>query len=129
MKGYIYTLEVLLAISIILGSIFLIMGGIRNSEDYRPTSVAQQMFDALKYMDTKGTLRASVDNNNTLYIKNNLTALLPETIKFAVAVCTTDCSSTATPNDRTVFVLDYFIAGYKDVYLGKRVHVWVWEKY
>lgn len=129
MKGYIYTLEVMLAISIIVGSLFLIMGNVNTQQSYKPTSMARQVIDALKYMDMKGELRQYVNNDDEVSIETNMSSLLPDTIKFEVVVCSTNCVSTAVPADQTVITLDYFISGYKDNYFGKKVHVWVWEKY
>jgi hypothetical protein len=129
MKGYIYTLEVMLAISIIVGSLFLIMGNVNTQQNYIPTSMSRQVMDALKYMDMKGELRQYVSTDDDVSVETNMTSLLPDTIKFEVDICAINCVSTAVPSDQTVISLDYFISGYKDSYFGKRVHVWIWEKY
>lgn len=129
MKGYIYTLEVLLAISIIVGSIIFILGTAPEKSELNLLTMNQRVFEAVEYLDNKGELRALVNDDNEIEIENQLNSILPSVIKFETDICTTSCNGTNIPTNQEVIVFDYFISGYKDRYIGKRIRIWIWEKF
>jgi hypothetical protein len=127
-KGYIYTLESGIAISIVVISVVLILSSQRASQPLSPALVKQQGIDALKYMDEEGDLRLLVYTENTNEIRNRIRALIPSIISVAVDVCDTDCS-TSLPSEKSVISVDYYVVGYRDVFFNKKVRLWLWGNF
>lgn len=127
--GYIYTLEVMLAIALIFVTLVLVF----SSSPERPeTSLAimkQNGYDALFYLDQSDDLRDAVSRGSVSNIDSNLTALLPASIVFDTNICTTSCNSTELPANKTIVAVDYYISGYRGQYIGKKVRLWMWARF
>ena len=129
MKGYIYTLEATIAISMILVSMAFLFGSAPTQPELEISIIKQQSFEALEYLDQLGLLREAVHTANETYIENQLSSMLPGSIQLEAEICTTNCSEANVPEDETTIALDYYITGYKNTYLGKRVRLWLWREY
>ena len=116
MKGYIYTLEVLIATSVILMSTIYIFGSPPAKPELEISIIKQQGFDALEYLDKKDMLRQMNDTE----LENNLESLLPGNLQFSL-------NSSNLP-DKTVIAVDYYISCYKENYMGKKIKLWLWEE-
>ncbi|MCX6818940.1 MAG: hypothetical protein NT129_02975 [Candidatus Aenigmarchaeota archaeon] len=116
-KGYIYTLEVMIAISIILISAAFIFGKPPVKPEMELSIIKQQGFNAIEYLDQKDLLRQL----NDAELENQLSSLLSSNIKLRVN------NNTGLPN-QTVIAVDYYISGYKGTYLGKRIRLFLWEE-
>jgi len=127
-KGYIYIIEVLIAISIMLSAILFIFGTTADAPDSVDVVIGQTGIDALKYLDNKGDLRAYAYNGNEAGLEDALSPLISDNIAFETEICTASCDTTNVTGTRTVITFDYFISGYKDSYVGKRVRLWLWER-
>lgn len=115
MKGYIYTLEVLTAMSVILLSIVFIFGAPPAKPEIETAILKHQGFDALEYLDEKGLLRQM----NESEIEYQLSQLLPA--KAGVSTAGNNLPNT------TVIALDYYISCYNGAYTGRKIRVWLWE--
>ena len=116
MKGYIYTLEVLIAIPLIALTMIFIFGTPATQPDLGISIIKQQGFDAIEYLDNKGVLREL----DSAELEQELRYLLPNNIQLSL-------SSDNLP-DKTVLVVDYYIASYRDRYVGKQIRLWLWEE-
>ena len=128
-KGYIYSLEVLIAISIILVAMVFLFRYAPTKPEIEISILKQQGFDILEYMNNEGTLREYVFNNNETELEAYLAVLLPKNIYFETDICSVSCERTNVPNNETVISIDYYVSGYKEHYIGKKVRLWIWRKY
>ena len=129
MKGYIYTLEVLIAISIIFISMVSLFRIAPAKPETEISIIKQSGFDALFYLDQSGILREMVLGNNETEIENNLKNILPENIQFETEICRTSCDTTNLPINKTIIAVDYYIGGYKETYSGKKVRLFLWKRF
>ena len=61
MKGYIYTLEALIAISLILTSLIFLFGTAPTQPELEISIIKQQGFEALEYLDNRDFMRNHVE--------------------------------------------------------------------
>lgn len=128
-KGYVYTLEVLIAVSIMFISLVLIFRTAPTKPELELSLIKEQGFDALLYLDQKGDLRRMVSENNETGIEYGLKTILPLNVNFETDVCMSNCDDTNVPSNRTIIVVDYYISSYMENYLGKRVRLWLWREF
>ena len=127
-KGYIYTLEVLIAVSIILVSLVFIFRSSPVKPELETSLIKTQGADALSFLDSKGTLRKLVYADNETEIETQLKTYLPKNIGFEVQVCTSPCSAVNVPVNETVVAVNYYVSGYRENYIGKKARLWLWRK-
>lgn len=127
-KGYIYTLEVLIAVAVILVSLVFIFRSSPTKPDLDISIIKTQGMDALSFLDAKGTLRKLVFDDNETEIENQLKSYLPKNIGFEAELCTLSCSAVNVPVNETVVALNYFVSGYKESFIGKKIKLWLWRK-
>lgn len=128
-KGYIYTLEVLIAISIIFISMVSIFRISPTKPETEISIIKQSGFDALFYLDQRGILRDMVLGDNETGIEEQLKSILPENIQFETDICTMSCDTTNLPINETIIAVDYYTAGYMETYAGKKVRLFLWRKF
>jgi hypothetical protein len=129
MKGYIYTLEVLIAISIIVISMVSVFKTAPTRPETEISIIKQNSFDALYYLDQEGSLKKMVLEDNETGIEDALKDLLSENIRFELDICSTECELLNLPQKETIVVVDYYVSSYKETYIGKRVRLFVWRKF
>jgi len=128
MKGFIYTLEVLVAIGLITVAAVTMFRNAPNEVDTTTSTLKTQGYNALRYLDDTGLLRAYVDRNDETLIESYLSGILPSTSGFEAEICRLLCQDTGVPDNTDVASLDYFISGYRSIYLENRVKLWIWKK-
>ena len=128
-KGYVYTLEVMLAVSLIFVTLILVFSSSPEEPETNLAIMKQNGYDTLFYLDITGDLRNAVARGAVSEIDANLTGILPQNIRFDTNVCTTSCNSTELPSNSTVVTVDYYIGGYRSEYVGKKVRLWMWRKF
>ena len=129
MKGYIYTLEVLMAISIIFVSMVSVFRIAPTKPETEISIIKQSGFDALFYLDQKGILREMVVSDNEIGIENQLLSVLPENVQFETDICSTSCDMTNLPRNETIIAVDYYLGGYRETYFGKKVRLFLWRRF
>ena len=127
-KGYIYIVEVLLAIGIMLGAIFFIFNTSTDVPDFSNVIIEQTGMDALTYLDNKGNLREYVQKKQEPEIEAMLGPLISDNIGYEVEICRNTCIAANITNQMDIITVDYFISGYRDNYIGKRVRLWLWSR-
>ena len=128
-KGYIYTLEVLVAVSIILITLVLVFGTTPEEAETDLPVIKQTGYDALFYLDKSDDLRKIVTTEGIKQLNKNLTDLIPKNIKFDVTICTTTCTGNGLPPNKPVIVVDYYVSGYRETFVNKKVRLWLWAKF
>ena len=128
-KGYIYTLEVLIAVSTILITIVLVFSTTPEQADTGLPIIKQSAYDALVYLDKTDDLRKIVSTEGTKQLKKNLTILLPSNVDFNVIICSVTCLAKDLPQDRPIIIVDYYISGYRENFINKKVRLWLWSKF
>ena len=127
-KGYIYIVEVLLAIGIMLAAVFFVFGTSADIPDYSHVIMGQTGFDALHYLDNKGILRQLVHERKETELENALSPLIPDNIGYETEICTVSCSNANLTGTQTVISIDYYISSYRESYVGKKVRLWLWSR-
>lgn len=128
-KGFMYILEVLIAIGIMMSAVVFLFGSAPETPEFSDVIIGQHGIDALTYLDNKGVLRQYVYESNEAMIEDSLTGILPNNIAFETEICTSTCDSTNVTGTRTLITFDYFVSGYKSIYSAKKVRLWLWERF
>jgi hypothetical protein len=129
MKGFLYTIEVLIAVSIVFIPIVLIFSTLPVKPTLETSIMKTQGFDALDYLNTKGDLRKMMIEKNETGIEQSLRSLLPGNVRFETEICYKDCPRTNVPDNVTVVVFDYYLSGFRDYYNPEKVRMWMWRSY
>ncbi len=127
-KGYFYTLESLIGITIIVVSLVVILGIAQVPASSGVSLVKRQGIEALEFLDQKGELRFLVHSGNEIQLNDRLKDILPPTISLYTDICTNTCMGEI-PADRTVVSVDYYISGYNDLFFIKKVKLWMWGSF
>lgn len=126
MKGYVYTLEVMLAISILAIAVLTIFGSAPEKPDLGISIIKQRSWESLMYVDSADLLRQHVKNGNESAIERELVGILPVNYKFEIDICQSECSTGNIPGNKSVVSTDYYVSAYRDNFIGKKVKMWVW---
>lgn len=128
-RGYIYTIEVMLAIATIMAALILVFSTTPEETETDASIMKQTGYDILYYMDQTDDLRNIVKSGSISALDANLTAMLPSNVVFDAAICTTACVSSSIPANRTIITVDYYVSGYRDSFLNKKVRLWMWLQF
>ncbi len=132
LRGYVYTLEVMLAIALVTGTMIFIFNIIPQTKQSNIVVIKSSAYNALEYLDATDDLRYLIsEHKNTKELSKNLTAVLPVNLDFKIEICslTEVCDTSKVPINRTVVGIDYYISGYRDKFINKKVRLLVWEKF
>lgn len=128
-KGYLYTLEVMVAVSIIFVAFMFVYRTPPTIPETSLTLIKQQGYYALKNLDESGELRMFADESDYASIKQRLNIMLPKTVYYDFDICSSSCYMYNIPVNRTITTVQYYISGYKDHYEGKKIMLWMWGRY
>lgn len=124
-KGYVYTLEVMIAVGIVLVAIALLFNTAQVPQSSNLGLIKRQGYEALEFLEQNETLRALVRNDDASGIENRVKGLVPTTVDIEIDVCTTQCSGDV-PENQNVVIVDYYVSGYVDEFLNRKVRMWMW---
>jgi hypothetical protein len=120
MKGYLYTIEVLIATSIV----FIAVGMAFKSPAIKPAMetelIGEQGFLKLQYLDVNGTLRELVMNRNETGLESALALAWPYEVSFS-------CDDRNLPENKTVITTVYYVVGEKHTYNYTKICLYSWE--
>ena len=129
MRGYIYTLEVIFAAALVFTATIFIFNLLSPQQLLSTKVIKESAYDTLYYMDISGTLRPIVLAGDEPQLENLLSKLLPANVGYETQICRESCSLVNVETNRTVVVVDYYIAGLRDKYIGSKVRLWAWQKF
>jgi len=128
MRGFIYTLEVLIAISLIAVSSSLLFSRVPEKPDFVPALLKERAFEVLDNLYNSGVLGIYAANNSEPSLEQSLLSLLPPNYLFETEICAESCDTLNVPGNRSVVSADYYIGSYRGSYVGKRVKIWAWTE-
>lgn len=127
-KGYIYTLEVMIAISIILVATVMLFGGAQMPQASSAGLIKKQGYEVLEFLDQKDELRQLVKNGDENELKKRVRNLLTSGITLELDICTTSCSGNV-PQNKNIVSVDYYVSGYKESFFSRKVRMWMWGNF
>lgn len=127
-KGFVYTIEVLLAIFLVAVTITSLFLQVPEKPQGDIAITKRLGIETLEYLDNKDVLRNYVNSNDAAGIERELDALLPNRLNSNATICERSCTFSGLPVDRNVIVADYYVSGYRTTYLGKKVRVFMWSR-
>lgn len=127
-KGYIYMLEMALAIMLTLVTFLSLFSNQPKKPDIEISLMKQSGFNALDALNKEGVLRELVTNSSERELESRLSELLTKSAKIETEICAEACGSTDVSEKNTVIVVDYYVSSFNEKYLGKRVRLWMWRR-
>ena len=127
-KGYFYTLEAALGITLVLVSIAIILNTAQAPASSGTALIKRHGFEALEFLDQNDELRFFAFTDNKIALKNRLRDLLPPGISLDADICATQCRG-ALPSGKTVVSVDYYVSGYYDTFFTKKIKLWLWGSF
>lgn len=127
-RGYLYTLEVLIALSLLFVTLVYIFRFPLSQPVEETGLIARQGFNALYYLDRAENLRYWVYAGDEASIESKLRDILPVNIGFETEICQTSCSTTNVPPDTSLIVVDYYIGNYNNNFVNKKIRLFMWGR-
>ena len=127
-KGYIYTLEVMIAISIVLVASVMLFSAVQVPETSNLGLIKKQGYEALEFLDQKDELRPLVQTGDEIEMEKRLRQLLEPGITIETDICTVSCSGHL-PQNKNIVAVDYYVSGYKNSFFSKKVKLWMWGNF
>ncbi len=128
MKGYLYTLEVLIAASIIFVTLALVYKTPPLKPEMQFSSIEKIGIDAMDYFYIKGDLREWTFYGNESVFETELRNVIPRSVDFEVSLGS-ECDTINVPENRTTFLVANYISGLHETYGAKKVCLFMWEGY
>ena len=125
-KGYVYSLEMLIAVSIILVALVLIFREGPKEQQIEVSLLKRYAWESLEYLNYNGSLREYAFNDDEGSLENALANILPQNVLFELDICKLQCDDTNVPKNETVVTVDYYVSGYRNTFVEKKVKMWVW---
>ena len=129
MKGQIYTLEVGIAILMILSIIIFLFLNPPVLPEYRRINYKIKAYNGLETLERTGELRRYVADNNITAINESMNPFIPSFVSRAIVVFNETSNLTAKPsisNLNDSISVSYFLAGDFDEYKPREVRVYLW---
>lgn len=128
-KGQIYTLEVGIAILMILSMVIFLFLNQPTLPEYRRINYKMKVYNGLEALERNGELRRYVNDNNITAINVSLNSFLPGFISRTVVIFNETTNLTAKPslvNLNDSISVSYLLAGDFDDYKPREVRVYMW---
>jgi len=129
MKGQLYTLEVGIAILMILSFVILLFLNPPASPEYNIINYKMKAYNGLETLERTGELRRYVADNNATAINESLNPYIPNFLSRAVVIFNETTNLTTKPSLTDVndsVSVSYFLAGDFDDYKPRDVRVYLW---
>jgi hypothetical protein len=127
-KGYVYTLEVMIAVAIVLVAIVILFSTAQVPEASSVGLIKKQGYDVLEFLDINDELRPLVKNGDENTLKTRVRTLLTSGITIELDICTVQCSGQV-PQNKNIVSVDYYVSGYKDSFFNRKVRMWMWGNF
>ncbi len=128
MKGYVYTLEIVIGMLLILVTFISLFSSPPSKPEIEVTVIKQSGFNSLDFINKEGLLRELVQNNSEAELESRLSALLSKSVKLEAEICTETCGTTGVSTTGNVITFDYYVSAFNENYMGRRVKLWLWRK-
>lgn len=129
MKGQLYTLEVGIAILMILSFVIFLFLNPPASPEYNIINYKMKAYNGLETLERTGELRRYVTDNNATAINESLDSYIPNLLSRAVVIFNETTNLTTKPSLSNIsdsISVSYFLAGDFDDYKPRDVRVYMW---
>jgi hypothetical protein len=129
MKGQIYTLEVGIALLMILSIVIFLFLNPPASPKYNVINYKMNAYTGLETLERTGELRRYVADNNATAINVTLDPYIPAFLSRAVVIFNDTTNLTAKPslsNINDSISVSYFLSGDFDDYKPREITVYMW---
>lgn len=126
MKGVTKTLEVVIAVLMVLIAYVLLYSAPIIPPDFQSINLQLQAFNSLQTLDANNELRSAALQNDTSTISNKLASLLPGNANYLVSICTSACVAPVI-NSTSIFSVSYVISGDVGNFNPRQVIVYMWS--
>jgi len=129
MKGQLYTLEVGIAILMMLSIIIFLFLNPPTSPEYSVINYKMKAYNGLETLERTGELRRYVADNNATAVNESLDPYIPSFLSRSVAIFNGTSNLTTKPSLTDVndsISVSYFLAGDFDDYNPRDVRVYMW---
>jgi len=123
MKGFIKTLEAVLAAIMLLSVAFYFYS--TPQDDF--SNIARTGEACINELNNQGLLRYYGSNNMEIDLKNAMDSCLPDILDYDVKICMSDNCKPSKTTSENVYTVDYVITG-EDSIQPIIVRLWVWPK-
>ncbi len=123
MKGYLFTLESMIASILLLSVLLIVYNGSVQPHEFGTVSIAESAYNCLKDLDNRGILRYYALNNDTK-IRGYIRPCLPMSLNFSIGFCETCATTNA---NKTVVSIKYIIAGDGSRFQPTTVNMLAWS--
>lgn len=111
-KGISYSLEALIAISIVVTSLIFVFSGLAAPQRAGLAFAEENAFSCLRSLDAEGKLRPDASASNTNNINNNVRGCVRGSFNHTTQVCKGTCTSVTIDRDKDTVSAKYYLAGY-----------------
>jgi len=131
MKGFLFTLEAVISILMILFIIVFLFQNPPTSPEYQILNYKYKAYHGVEVLDKRGDLRNDVVNNNATNIKTNLDVFIPDFLTYEVVIYNettnvTEIPTSITSQNDTVISVSYLISGDINEYKPRDIRVYLW---
>lgn len=126
MKGVTKTLEVVIAVLMVLISYVLLYSAPIIPPDFQSINLQLQAFNSLQTLDANNELRQAALQNDTSTISNKLAGILSGNVNYLVSICTSACAAPVF-NSTSIFSVSYIISGDVGNFNPRQVIVYMWS--
>jgi len=129
MKGQLYTLEVGIAILMMLSIIIFLFLNPPASPEYSVINYKMKAYNGLEALEQTGELRSYVADNNATAINESLDPYIPSFLSRSVVIFNDTTNLTTRPSLSSIndsISVSYFLAGDFDDYKPRDVRVYMW---
>ncbi len=127
MRAYLYTLEVLIALSAVFIVIVLAMKFAPTKPNVEVSLLQLKLDEAIDYLESTGRLRNLVYAEKDAELESEIEELLENLYEVEVVICTTSCSLPKLPNTNVAEVTRYFATN-DSSYSFKKLLVYAWVR-
>jgi hypothetical protein len=125
MKGFMYTLEAMIAALIILSALVTVYSFSRQQENFGSAAIKEKGYSCIKDMDSRGILRHYALSNDSAGIRGYFQGCLPRTLNFSVSFCAS-CAA-GLPGNMTIESVNYLIAGEGATFQPTSISLFLWS--
>ena len=127
MRAYLYTLEVLIALSAVFLILVLTMKFAPTKPNVEASLLQLKLDEAVDYLESAHRLRALVYAGKGAELEDEIEKLLENLYEVRVVICTTSCSLPELPNSDVAEVTRYFATN-DSSYSFKKLLVYAWVR-
>jgi|GEM_PF-3286629 len=127
MRAYLYTLEVLIALSAVFITIALAMKFAPTKPNVEASLLQLKLSEAVEYLESAGKLRELVYAGDEVGLEEELESLLENLYEVEVVICTTSCNLPELPSTNVAEVTRYFATN-DSTYSFAKLIVYAWVR-